>query len=47
MQDLEHRAQGLLDALLITPLDGGAERQPLANLFIAVAVLELVVECLS
>jgi hypothetical protein len=47
MEDLEEGAEGLLDALLVAAFDGAAERQAFTDLFVAVRMLELVVEGLG
>ncbi len=47
MQDLQEGADRLLDALLVAPLDGLAQANALADLLVAVGVLELVVERLG
>jgi hypothetical protein len=47
VQDLQEGADRLLDALLVAALDGLAQADALADLLVAVAVLELVVECLG
>ena len=47
MEDLEERAEGLLDALLVPAFDGTAQPQVFADLLVTVRVLDLVVERLG
>jgi hypothetical protein len=44
VKDLQKRADGLLDALLITSLDCLAQPNALADLLVPIRVLELIVE---
>jgi len=46
VKNLQERADGLFDALLVAPFDGLAESNALADLLIPVGVLELVVKSL-